>query len=464
MSQRRQKEFLAEIRRALARVQVRRGASILVALSGGPDSVALLHAIAELGKSEEYRLRAAHLNHGLRGDESDRDEAFCRDLCTRLNIEFITERARGLSLEMPNLEEAARYARHDFLNRTAEKTGADFIALGHHEDDQAETVLMRLLRGAGVAGLAAMAEAGPGRFIRPMLSIGRRDILDYLHSIKAEFVTDSSNLSSAMLRNRVRIDLMPMLDRDYAPEVSRRLAALAGEMRAVDSFLSRAAAQEFPAIEDAETGLDLMRFAQLDPALRIPVLRLFLAAHLGSLRRLNRDHLDGLVALCLAGPVNGEISLPGGWRASREYQRLRVVKDSRVAPTKFSEPIAFEGATEVGEAGFAFEATVVGAGDIAMPADHDSAIFDLRAVAESGLVARSFRPGDRIHPLGVAGTRKVKDVFIDKKVPPGDRARFPIVAAGSDIVWLPGLLRGDGALVSKTTETALRIKARRIER
>ena len=463
MSQRRRKAFLAEMRHSLKRVSVRPGSAILVALSGGADSVALLHALVELRQSSGFRLAAAHLNHGLRGHESDRDQRFCQDLCTRLRVDFIVERAPGLEPQMPNLEEAARQARHEFLARAAAQAGSEFVAVGHHADDQAETVLMRLLRGAGVAGLSAMAETGPGGLIRPLLSLSRRDILSYLEEIGATFVTDSSNFSSALLRNRIRHDLLPTLDREYAPGASKRLAALAAEMQSVDSFLSRTAARELSGMSPVEGELDLLRFARVDPALRIPVLRRYLATRLGSLRRVNRDHLEGLNHLCLVGPVNGAISLPGGWCAVRQYDRLRISAHAPTLHPKFSTPLVFEDTTAIAEAGLAFEASLVGAGEVAMPEDHTSALFDIEAIAAHGLTARNFQPGDRIRPLGMTGTRKVKDVFIDSKLPPPLRGRFPVVATGTRIVWLPGLLRGDGALLSTASETVLRIRARHLD-
>jgi tRNA(Ile)-lysidine synthase len=462
MSQRHRKNFLAEVKRSLARVGVCPGASILVALSGGPDSVALLHALVALRKPLELRIAAAHLNHGLRGIESDRDESFCRDLCRQLNVELVVDRARTLRPGMPNLEEKARDVRRAFLDRVAVESGADFVALAHHADDQAETVLMRLLRGAGVAGLAAMTEAGPDRIVRPLLVLTRREILDYLDTVGATYVTDATNASAAILRNRIRHYLLPALERDYAPGISRRLSALAEEMRAVDSFLTRAAARELAAIKPSEVDLDISGFAKIDPALRIPLLRLYLAAQLGNLRRLTREHLSALVDLCLAGPANGEVSLPGRWRAVREYQRLRLLNTARPAHPGFDVPIAFEGTTLIEAAGIAFDATVEAAADAAMPATTEEALFDVRAIASCGLTARNFRPGDRICPLGLSGTRKVKDVFIDRKLPLRKRPVFPVVTMGPQVLWLPGLLRGDGALVTSASETVLHVRARHV--
>jgi len=462
MSPRSKKHFLGAVERSLARAQVRPGSSILIALSGGPDSVALLHALRELRERFGYRLAAAHLNHALRGDESDRDESFCRDLCARLAINLIAERAAGLDRAMPNLEEAARHARRSFLDRAANQVGADYLATGHQADDQAETVMMRMLRGSGIAGLSAMAESGPGRIIRPLLSLSRSDIFEYLRAIGANFVTDSSNLSPAMLRNRIRHHLLPALDREYAPGASRRLAELASEMRALDSFVSRAAAVELTRMTAAGDDLDISCFGAIDSALQAPVLRLYLAARLGDLRRLNRAHLTGIASLCVAGPANGEIALPGGWRAVREYGRLRLRKASPNQRPRFSFPLAFEGTTEIVAAGFAFDTIVISAGDVVMPADNASALFDVKAIAARGLTARNFRPGDRIRPMGLGGTRKVKDVFIDRKLPPRDRAQFPVVVSGDEIVWLPGLVRGEGAAVGTASEAVLRVYARRI--
>src|SRR5713101_543462 len=250
---------------ALERAAIRPGATILVGLSGGADSVALMHALLDLRERFGMRIAAAHLNHRIRGLESDRDENFVREMCARLGIELNVARARGLDADSANLEERARDARYRFLNRAADALGADFIALAHHADDQAETVLMRMLRGAGSAGLAAMAERGPGRLIRPMLGLFRAEILAYLRARGFAFVEDSSNRSSEILRNRIRTELVPMLERDYAPGLRRRLVEIAGEMRSVDDFMAAAASIEFAAMR-SEDALDVARFPALAPA------------------------------------------------------------------------------------------------------------------------------------------------------------------------------------------------------
>ncbi|MFI5353785.1 MAG: tRNA lysidine(34) synthetase TilS [Candidatus Binatales bacterium] len=441
---------------ALDRIGVRRDALILLALSGGADSVALLHALAALRERFGYRLAAAHFNHHLRGDESDRDQDFVCDLCARAQIELVVGHAEDLG--GCNLEERARELRYRFLHSAADRIGASHIALAHHSDDQAETVLIRLLRGTGVAGLGAMAEAS-GRLVRPMLSLGRGEIIDYLNAIGARFVTDSTNRSPAILRNRLRAELIPMLERDYAPQFGRRLGELADEMRSLDDFVSAAAEAELDRSPGAGGALsiDIARFATLHPALAAVVIRALVRRQTGTLRRLTRAHVEAMRRLCLDGPPNGTINLPSGWRAERQYGRLRLRNSAAPEPAEFLIPIESDGTTIA--PGLVFEGSVIGVSEAAMPATPFEAVFDTGQI-RCGLAARSFVPGDRIHPLGMAGTRKVKDVFIDHKVPRLRRAALPIVVAGDEVVWIPGLIRGAAALVTDRTTTVVRLVAR----
>jgi tRNA(Ile)-lysidine synthase len=453
---------------ALKRAGVRRGASILVGLSGGADSVALTCALLELRQSLGLRIVAAHLNHRIRGGESDRDEAFVRAMCGRLGVELIVEHAEGLdaSISRANLEERAREVRRDFLGRVADRIEAGFIALGHHRDDQAETVLMRLMRGAGAAGMAAMAERGPGRLIRPMLSISRADIRGYLDARATPFVEDSTNSSRDILRNRIRAELLPMLEREYAPGLGGRLAEVAAEMRSLDELVAAIAARELDAMRRSGGVLDVPGFAALNRAVQPVAIRLFLSERMGSLRGISRAHIEAMRQLIVEGGPSGSIDLPGGWRAGREYNFLRLIQAGarREAASGFSVAIGADGVTVVEAAGFAFEASTIAAADASMPDSSTSlvAIFDAAKIAAAGLVARNFIRGDRMHPMGMRGTRKVHDLFVDRKLPRARRERFPVVTLGGEIAWLPGLARGDCALVTKATETVLRVEASEI--
>src|SRR5882757_3078748 len=355
---------LDAIAAALSRAAIRPGATVVVALSGGADSVALMHALLELRERFGMRIVAAHLNHRIRALESDRDENFVREMCARLGVELRVARARALDADSANLEERARDARYRFLNRAADAVGAEYIALAHHADDQAETVLMRMLRGAGIAGLAAMSERGPTRLIRPMLGLSRAEILAYLHARGITFVEDSSNRSPEILRNRIRTELIPMLERDYAPGLRGRLVEIAGEMRSVDDFMNAAASIEFAAMRSSDDALDVARFPALAPALQMSVLRLYIGARMRTLRRITRAHLEALRRLVLAGGPSDSIDLAGGWRAEREYNFLRVINTIPKMAEEFSVPLTLDGITIVEAASYRFEASMVDRGDL----------------------------------------------------------------------------------------------------
>jgi tRNA(Ile)-lysidine synthase len=445
---------------ALRRAGVDAGSLVLAGVSGGADSVAMLDALVELRLRFGYRLAAAHLNHRIRAEESDRDECFVRDLCGRLGVELVVERAQDFDIAAGNLEERARDVRHAFFNRVADALGASHIALAHTADDQAETVLMRLLRGAGAAGLAAMAECGPGRIVRPMLALRRETHLAYLRVRGLGHVEDSSNRVPSYLRNRIRMELLPMLEREYAPGLAGRLAELASEMRALDGFVTELAARELDAMLDPHSGgLDLARLRALHPALQAAVLRRFIERRAGSLRRITRAHVEALRHLALDGPPNGRLALPARLRALREYERLLLIPRKRREPApRFAVPLAPSGTTVAAEAGFEFEVRVLPRCDVRLPADPFTAVFDLANLGKKPLTVRNFIAGDRIAPVGMEGTRKLHDVFIDHKLPRARRASWPVVTLGQEVVWLPGIVRSRIALVTSATETALQIE------
>jgi tRNA(Ile)-lysidine synthase len=441
------------------------------------------------------RLAAAHLNHRLRGVESDRDEAFVRQLCADMGIELVAEQAAGLQPGMANVEERARKARYEFFGRVAERLSASYVATAHHADDQAETVLLRLLRGSGVTGLGAMSLAdsmiGAGadrlesdaarvgvaggasrprivKLVRPLLQVRREEITAYLEVIGARFVRDSSNEYPRFLRNRVRHELLPSIERSYAPGLGRRLTALADEMREVGDFLNCAAKAELEHRWHEDT-LSLEGFGRMHPALAKATLRAFLASRVGSLRRISRRHVQNLYRLALADSPSAFVVLPGGWRAARCYAKLIMERWPAYTAgaienthTGFSVRLAREGMTEVAEAGFVFHSAIVAADMADLPADMSEACFDAEASA-AGLVVRNFMPGDRIAPLGIEGSRKVHDVFVDRKLARTRRPSYPIMTLEERVAWLPGLARGRVALISPSTRRILRIRAEKSE-
>lgn len=452
---------------ALVNAGVAPTATIMVALSGGPDSVALMHALTRLNHAAggTRRLFAAHLNHRMRPREADRDEAFVRALCARLGVELTVEHAAGLAAG-GNLEERARLCRHDFLIRSARRLGADFISLAHNRDDQAETVLMRLLRGGGAAGLAAIAPSGPGGIIRPLLDTPRARIIAYLTALDVGYVTDSTNLQPRFLRNRLRHELIPALERDYAPGLARRLAGLAAEFRGLDEFLHGAAMAELTRRMEPSGRLELAGFAALPGALANAVIRAWLRRAIGGLRRVNRYQIDLIRELCADGRTGSAVSLPCGWRMRVEYggAALEHVAERASAPG-FAIPIAWPGATVVPVSGMRLAARIVQNDVLNLPRagrvrerQANCAWFDAQAIRD-GLTVRNFVKGDRIAPLGMIGARKVQDVFVDRKTPRALRASWPVVVAEGEIVWIPGLIRSRYGLITPATGEVVEIEA-----
>jgi len=456
------------LRAFLCALPVHTGERILVAVSGGPDSVALLHALRRLRVTSPelgYELTAAHLNHRLRGSESERDESFVRELCDRLGIPLIVERAKDLAIVCSNLEERARELRYEFLNRAAGWLKAAFIATAHQVDDQAETVMLRLLRGSGAAGLAAMAPRGPGRLIRPLLGVARKEVAAYLDAIGADYVTDSSNSSARHQRNRIRVELLPILEREYAPGLGGRLVKLAREMRELDGFITEQARRELAVRGGGTRQINLAGFAELHPALANALLREFLRENLGGLRHIRRVQIETLLRVCTKPGAHGSaVVLPGGWTFRREYEMgmLRRDIDERAAVGDFAVDLCSEGTTVVESAGCIFSARII---DVSQPgvrpsswksASAQEAHFDADAAGQ--LTVRSFMQGDRIGLFGGGGRRKVHDVFIDGKLPIALRPRWPIVTSGGEIAWIPGFARSAVAIVTPETHKALYLR------
>jgi tRNA(Ile)-lysidine synthase len=460
---------------ALAPVPIAPGECILIALSGGADSVALTHALHRLCIGREplgVKLMAAHLNHRLRGDEAVRDERFVRELCERLQIECVIERV-GLAdklIDSSNLEERARELRYAFLNRTADRVGARYIAIAHHADDQAETVMLRLLRGSGAAGLAAMDTVGPGRIVRPLLRLRRQEIVAYLDAIGAAYVNDTSNLSPTILRNRVRHELLPRLESDYAPRLSRRLTGLAREMRSLDDYISGEGRRELDRRLRTPDRMDLAGFGDLHPALSSSVIREWLRAHFGDLRRVYRAEIERIGRFCATARPGSVMPIAGRWRLRCEYGTVVIEQATATRAASFAFELENDGATDAGATGFRFSAKLLrrceanfDGGIVATRPGQMEALFDADQVfnggREGGLIVRGFRQGDRIKPLGMTGTRKVHDVFIDRKLPRERRLTWPIVECRSGILWIPGMLRGRLAVVTEASHKLLHLTA-----
>ena len=395
--------------------------SVVVGLSGGADSVALVHAAAS---RPGLRVIAAHLDHGLRPDSRD-DAAFCRRLCRGLGVAFRSARAdvRGRAARAGGgIEEAARDERRAFLERVRAAEGADAILLAHTRDDQAETVLLRLLRGSGSAGLAAM-RGRAGAVLRPLLRVSRADVLDHLAAHGLEWREDPTNADPAILRNRVRHELIPYLEARFNPAVRDALARAASVLAAEADVLA-GLADGLPLRRDGDAVvLSRRALAGAPPAVaRLAVRRAVREG--GGLRAVSLEHVDAI--LDLAGrraPSGRRLPLPGGREAAVHFDEIRIAP-ARKAAEDYHQVLAVPGRASLPDGRTVVARPTRGPGPAAV------------GVPEGTLTVRNRRPGDRVRAAG--REMSLRRFLMDRRVPAADRDRLPMVACGRTIVWIPG--------------------------
>jgi tRNA(Ile)-lysidine synthase len=445
---------------------------VLVAVSGGPDSVALLHILCDLRRDLELRLEVAHLQHGIRGRESEDDALFVRELARRLDLPFhikeISIPRMRSQAGKGNIEALARRERYRFLTAIAFQRNLDKIAIAHTENDQAETVLMWLLRGAGRKGLGGMApvqainprgaeSSKAVTIIRPLFEVTKEELLSYLDERGLEYRLDRSNEDTAYLRNWIRFELLPRLKDRIGPGVSSRLVQSAEVLRDEEILLNALARRELAALR-ADSALRRDGFLRQPKALQRRMLRLWIEEARGHLRGLDFAHVEALRRLICDGPPQSRLSIPGGWELTREYETARLAKRARLSkPACYAYPMVIDGVLAVPEAGMVIECQRVSSPPAELPKDHWEALFDQAALAEP-LVVRNFRRGDRFQPLGMRGHKKVKELFIEKKVPSAARARWPLLVMGREVLWLPGYGRSDLGRIGPDAKEVLHIR------
>jgi tRNA(Ile)-lysidine synthase len=412
--------------------------------------------LAALSRACRIELCAAHWNHQLRGDESLRDQCCAEVVARQLGIPCVV--GSGASLAgAPNLEARAREERYAFFTRVAAAQGCAKIATGHTLDDQAETVLMRLLRGTGGDGLTGIHPVRGGRIIRPLIECSRVQVLAFLDSAELPFCEDNSNQDRRFLRNRVRHEVLPLL-RAINPDVTGSLASVA-EIAAEQSAVLAAVVE--PLLASSRSGDGSLSVGALTgsaPALRSQVVRAWLREQRGDLRQLLSAHIRGVVDLAQGVRPNGRIRLPGGQLVVREYGWLHF-RAREPAPLDEPGRILVPGTALQLASGWQISAEVVAGQGASRPTDLWGLVADAEAIA-TPLLIRSARPGDRIEPLGLGGHRKLQDIFVDRKLPLGRRRSCPVVECNGEILWVPGVVRSRIALITPATRATLRLVAR----
>jgi len=465
-----------KVKRTIEKYQmIMPGDYLLVAVSGGPDSVALLHLLYDLRRELELHLEVAHLEHGIRGPEAQADARFVAELAQQLGLPFHLKEVNLHQIKSAagkgNLEALARAERYRFFTAVSRERKLDKIATAHSQDDQAETVLMWLLRGSGLRGLGGMppthpleengiGSAGGLTVIRPLLDVSRAEIEEYLNEKHLTFRLDRSNQDTGFLRNWIRLKLIPQLKEKMDRHLSGRLAQQAELIREEEKFLDDLAHAELDRIRSRE-GIDRGALLKNSKALQRRLLRLWIEGIRGHLRSLNFQHIEALLELITDGPPQGSLSIPGGWQLVKEYGTLRLDKQPRRIRQQcicYSYNLRVGEDLPIQEAGVVIQSRKISAPFPKLPDNFMDVFFDVASLG-SDLILRNFRHGDRLQPLGMAGHKKVKELFIEKKLPLSVRASLPLLVLGDEVIWIPGYGRSELGKVTSATKAILHLKA-----
>ena len=445
---------------------------VLVALSGGADSVALTLLLSDLAQTATFEVvGVAHLNHQLRHAAAE-DERFCRALADGLSLPCVVERAdvKGWAQqERTSVEEAGHRARHAFFRRAAATLGADRVATAHTRDDQAETYLMRLLRGAGPIGLSGIHPRS-GDVIRPLLDVSKSELREYLATRGQEFQEDETNHDVAVTRNRIRHELIPFLERQFSPSVVDALVRETKIARHDAEWLENQADAVAPAIVTQEDGfevLDAARLSRQPVALARRIVKRAVERVAG--RCVGFDHVERLLTMAKDVAVSGaEVDLPG-CRVAVARGRVMIGSPrprftSSVPATGFAYRLPIPGEVEIPESKIAVSVDRIpgGAPPAGMSERGEMVYVDDGRIA-GPLVARSWLPGDVFRPLGLGGHKKLQDLFVDRKVDRVARQKVPVVTDNNGgIVWVVGHSVSDDFRVSPVTEGMLLLRARKL--
>ncbi|MBZ5537129.1 MAG: tRNA lysidine(34) synthetase TilS [Acidobacteriia bacterium] len=490
--------ILEKIQRTIAFHQMFAGGErVAVAVSGGPDSLALLILLSQLAPRFTLTLLVAHFNHQLRGEESDGDEQFVLQLSTKLGLKCVvgSENVHQLAMKNHRNEEAvARGCRYRFLRGLSVSERIEKVALGHTADDQAETFLMRLIRGAGTRGLGAIHPVVGGYFVRPLLEVTRQEVERFLEGEQMTWREDSTNQDLRRTRNRIRHELLPLLAEKYNPRIVERLVHTTAQCRQDESLLAGIAEDWFEQFQSRigraegsgnSLALPVRQLALLDPSIRRRVIRLAVESIKGNLLGIDEDHVDSVQRLIHEGQSGDLLDLPSGLRVERVFEKLHFFSEDPARHPVYEVMLPVPGSVQIPYRDLVWTSRLMdratwlseehkevdrgtGRRKREDPRLSTTACFDYSKIslclnpAGSGkLTVRNVQPGDRYQPRGSVHMVKVHDLLYARQVAARERTRWPLLIAGDDIVWARGCAESESVAVADTSHQILMITEER---
>ena len=447
---------------------------VLVALSGGPDSVCLLHVLNGLKEGLRLDLNVLYVDHGLRPEETPGEIEFSKRLCEKLDLPFITKSINVKSYAQEkgmNRQEAARELRYRAFEEIALEINAHKIALGHTADDQAETLLMRLLRGAGPTGLSGIPQVR-GKIIRPLIEIRRKEIEQYLQEKKIDFIVDSSNLKRDYLRNKIRLSLMPLI-KEINPTIIDTLSRIASIFREEERYFEILVAKTLMKLISRKTDSRIELFLSPLAAMEKIILRRTLRRAIDEttgLRGINFIHIEDIIDLIKKGTAGDRLYLPHEIRVIKSYSTLILTSEPPTRLSTYSLEVA--GETVLKETGMLIHASMYEQQESGMrdsststPDSHPATTLVLFDVDKLNfpLIVRPRKEGDFFYPLGFGKKKKLQDFFVDEKVPRDERDAIPLIVSGKDIIWVVGYRGDERFKVTDETKRVLRVEVKKLK-
>lgn len=438
------------------------GESVVVAFSGGPDSTALLLSLNHLASSMNLKLIVAHYNHGIRGREADEDEKFARRLTKKLGWIFVSEKMDGKQAQKGlSPEEFYRRKRYRFFDEAVRRCGASKIALGHNLHDQAETVLLHLLRGSGLEGLKGIMPVREGKFVRPLLNISREEILAFLEQEGESYRSDSTNEESVYLRNKIRRELIPYLKTEFNPKIAEALAQTAEILREENNFIRRCVDDALKSTcikrQKNRAVLNIEYMKTLPTAIQRRVVKELLEGFSAQKNGVAFLQINCTLKMMLSNVSGRRICLPKGMEVRREYENL-IIERKKESETEeeYSYPVQIPGLIYVKERKINVRLKKVRRGRI-QNNERNKDYFDLDKI-HFPVVLRNRRKGDWFQPLGMSGRQKLKSFFIDHKIPRQKRNEIMLLADQRSVLWIEKMHMSEQVKITPETKNILELE------